>query len=227
VKEVIYGCVRRGLFDQTVFDMFELLTSDRIQLNFLHATTERRKKGSVVMMINEILLVEQDDSWKNVKILGINNIIPGKKAKVPGKDSQRIKKVKYSKRKKISADAPPTPHWNLIVEQWFLFNQEKFSEKPSFAGADPRHLKKIVEILERRALDKGIEWTEQAAVKRFSDFLKKAFQDPWLSKNFLLSNLEKQLDKFILNQNGNTKSGQNHAHRPVITGAATGAGTIR
>jgi hypothetical protein len=218
VKEVIYGCVRRGLFDQTVFDAFDLLTSDRIQLNYLHATTERRKKGTVVAMINEVLLVEPDESWKNVSVLGIKAIIPGKNAKVPGKDLQSKQKVKYSNRRKLGADAPPvTKHWDSIVEQWFLFNQEKFQEKPSFAGADPRHLKKILELLEKRAVGKGVEWTPENALKRFKEFLTNAYRDPWLSKNFLLRHLENFIDKIILNQNkGN--GGTNGSHNKASAG---------
>jgi hypothetical protein len=138
---------------------------------------------------------------------------------------ERKEKESKENRKYSSGADAPRAHWNLIVEQWFLFNQEKFGEKPSFAGADPRHLKKIIDIIERRAMDKNIQWTEQYAIKRFKDFLSKAYQDDWLSKNFLLRHLENFIDKIILNQNGNGKAnGQGHAHKPVITGTAEGSG---
>jgi len=108
--------------------------------------------------------------------------------------------------KKKEVDKPEkTKYWQKLVDTWFVFNEKKFKEKPSFAGADPRHLKKIIELLEKRAVEKKIEWTEEKAVEWFEYFLQKAFEDTWLSKNFLLVQLERFIDKILLNQNGQHK----------------------
>lgn len=98
-----------------------------------------------------------------------------------------------------------TKYWQKLVDEWFNYNSAKFGEKPSFAGADPRHLKKIIDLLEKRALAKQVEWTEAIACQRLQSFLEAAYQDKWLSTNFLLVHLEKFIDKIILNQNGKSK----------------------
>lgn len=216
VEEVINGCIRRDLFNKVVFDMFDILTSDRIQFNYLHATSDRRKKGTTITLIEEIMLIEEDEDWKNVQILGIKDILPGKNAKVHGNLAQS--KVKYSKRKKSKdcADAPPTAHWELLVKEWFDFNQLKFKQKPSFAGADPRYLKRIVELLEKRAHDSAVPWSAENAVSRLRGFLSKAYKDAFLSKNFLLYQLERNFDKITLNhaENGTRTDRQNN-NKPV------------
>ena len=122
-------------------------------------------------------------------------------AKAGNKKSSSSKKSEKQKLK----DPPKTQYWQKLVDVWFEYNVEKFGEKPSFAGPDPRHLKKIIELLEKRAAAKNVEWTEAEASKRLSAFFNAAFEDSWLSKNFLLKQLEASFDKIILNQNGKHK----------------------
>jgi|GEM_PF-2008619 len=74
VKEVIQGCIRRGLFDKSVYDMFNVLTSDRIQENYLIATYESRKKGAEVQIINEYWLLKNGDfNDKGITKISIKN----------------------------------------------------------------------------------------------------------------------------------------------------------
>jgi hypothetical protein len=107
VKEVINGCVRRGLFDKSVFDAFKILTSDRIQLNYIEATSERRRKGTEITIIDEIMLVEMDEAWKNLIVTGINDILPWKKEIIPRKNPQSKKKVKEKKSKEEDGACAP------------------------------------------------------------------------------------------------------------------------
>lgn len=120
------------------------------------------------------------------------------------------------KKSKDCADAPPTAHWELLVKEWFDFNQLKFKQKPSFAGADPRYLKRIVELLEKRAHDSAVPWSAENAVSRLRGFLSKAYKDAFLSKNFLLYQLERNFDKITLNhaENGTRTDRQNN-NKPV------------
>lgn len=90
------------------------------------------------------------------------------------------------------------PYWTEIVAEWFKFNQEKFGIKPSFDGSSPRDLKIIIKALHERATEQQVEWTLQIATSRFINFLKYAYQDNWLSKNFLLFNLNRQKDKIFI-----------------------------
>jgi len=117
---------------------------------------------------------------------------------------QSTKRQKASSKK--NTPAPAAKFWAPMVELWFTFNEEKYGARPTFHGADPRHFKKILDILEQRALNAGLQWTEGVAHERLGAFLDIAFQDPWMQQNFLLPHLDKFMDKFILNQqHGNSK----------------------
>lgn len=130
-------------------------------------------------------------------------------------------KTKLNKKSISHSGEPPpkkeidvTEFWNELVELWFAFNEQKFHERPSFKDADPKHLKKIVLALKKRAEEKSVEWTKDSSTFRLKSFLDDSFTDQWLKSNFLLSNLDKQMDKIILKQpkqqfNGNTKNATN------------------
>lgn len=96
VREVIAGCIRRGLFDKTVFDMFGILSSPRMQDMYIHATKERRKKGTTVKLHEDYLLIPIAQDEVNITILPRTNLInPRTKAKNPGTSTHS--KVEYSK----------------------------------------------------------------------------------------------------------------------------------
>lgn len=87
VEEVIRGCVRRSLFDKGVFDMSNVLTSAGMQEVYLDATAERRRKGTMIEMVPDYLLIprEQEDvkRWENVHFIGEKNIVPRNNEIVP------------------------------------------------------------------------------------------------------------------------------------------------
>lgn len=115
--------------------------------------------------------------------------------------------LKNKKKKAQEAGSPETTsHWQELVEVWFDYNKNKFGDKPSFAGQDPRHFKKIIQILEKRAAERNVDWTMEIATNRLQAFLEQAFKDKWLSENFLLCHLNNFIDKIILKQNGNNTS---------------------
>jgi len=77
VNEVVNGCIRRSLFDKRVFDLFGVLTSDRIQENYLVA--KRRNKSA--KFISEFRLISDDvyKTFQNVNIIDLNVNILSKK----------------------------------------------------------------------------------------------------------------------------------------------------
>jgi len=91
------------------------------------------------------------------------------------------------------------PYWKELVKVYFDFCREKFSEEPSFDGSAPRDMKTIVKCLHERATKSNVEWTLDVAQFRFHNFLEFAYQDVWLAKNFLLSNINRQKDKIFFN----------------------------
>lgn len=111
-----------------------------------------------------------------------------------------------------------TRHWKGLVGVWFTFYQQKFSRKPTFNGASTKCLKEICTRLEKTSTDEGFEWTELTAKETLSDFLRKAWDNPWLKSNYLLSNLSSKYDS-IINQNGTTTSTGKPAAGAKVTGA--------
>jgi hypothetical protein len=91
----------------------------------------------------------------------------------------------------------PEPFFSSLVEVWFNFCREKFDESPTFDGSAPRDLKSIIIALRERAEKSGLEWTENVATTRLHNFLLYAWQDYWLSKNWLLSNISRQKEKIF------------------------------
>lgn len=120
---------------------------------------------------------------------------------------------KKEERKKKKPDSEP--YWKELVTVYFGFCHEKFKEKPSFTGSDPSDMHRIIECLKKRAAERNVEWTEETAKLRWREFLGRAFQDDWLSKNFLLPNLYRQMDKVFLNLK-NHKNGTYQQHASTI-----------
>ena len=104
-----------------------------------------------------------------------------------------------AKEKKPKKEKFVEPHFKELVEVWFNFCREKFNEPPTFDGSAPRDLKGIIKALRERSETKNIEWTVDNAQKRFHNFLEFAWQEWWLQKNWLLSNINRQKDKIFFN----------------------------
>ncbi|MFV0519752.1 MAG: DUF4373 domain-containing protein [Lachnospirales bacterium] len=64
---ILNECIEKGLFNKSLYEKYSILTSKRIQLNYL-AGTERRKE---ISMIQEYLLVSLENRT-NVNILTLN-----------------------------------------------------------------------------------------------------------------------------------------------------------
>lgn len=80
VNELVNGCIRRSLFDKGVFDSFGVLTSDRIQDNYL--TAKSRNKAAI--FVKEFAVKNEEGEYvyklfKNVNIIDLSaNIITKK-----------------------------------------------------------------------------------------------------------------------------------------------------
>lgn len=101
--------------------------------------------------------------------------------------------AKLIKQKKVKVKAIE-PYWDAIVAVWFKFCVDYKGDKPSFDGSAPRDLKSIMKQLRERAEEKGIEWSELAAVTRLSKFLEVANTYKYLNEHWLLSNINRQKD---------------------------------
>lgn len=131
VDEVVTGCVRRGLFEESLFNSFGILTSAFMQETYLDATAERRRKGTGIELIEELILINISEDSKNISIVPWNNsILPRKNPIVPRKNPQS--RVEYSKEEKSIEPKGST------------------DGKPSSTPTDPdKELKKEYEVLEK------------------------------------------------------------------------------
>lgn len=123
---------------------------------------------------------------------------------LPATPKKKAKVIKLAAEKK-----QPMEHWKEIVETWFTFCQEKFSQKPSFDGISAKSLKLLMTAIKLRATDQKVEWNSIEACARLRAFLLKAHRDQWMRDNFLLKNLNSQKDKFFFqkdNNNGRTSN---------------------
>jgi len=115
VNEVVQGCVRRFLFNKEVFDMFGVLTSDRIQENYIEATS-RRKNVEII----EDFLVKNDSAnikRENVNIIPLNVNIISKKVDT-GTQKKKEKEKEIQKEKEIASQHPPE-----VLESFKKFNE--------------------------------------------------------------------------------------------------------
>lgn len=120
VDEIIKGCVRRGLFDQSVFNAFNVLTSKRIQENFLDAT-DRRKEDRII--IKDYALINEEN-YKKIQIVDISK----KNVNISIKNGDISKQIKGKEIKvneiKITY-AYVSDHFKKIFDEWIIYRKQK------------------------------------------------------------------------------------------------------
>lgn len=98
VSEIVQAAIRRGIFDESLFESYGILTSHGIQSRYLGAV-ERRQK---VNLINEYLLVHDASSFKNVNIVSIYDDINGNDSCRNAQSKVKHSKAEHSKEKHIA-----------------------------------------------------------------------------------------------------------------------------
>lgn len=93
MNEFVNGCLRRSLFNKEVYDMFGVLTSDRIQNNYLEAKARNKE----VLMIEEFAVKNEKGeyvykSFHNVNIIDLNVNIIAKKVDISTQKKNENKK---------------------------------------------------------------------------------------------------------------------------------------
>ena len=188
VKEVITGCLRRGLFDSNVAELFGVLTSAMMQEVYVYGTAERRRQGSVFSMQKEWLLIDfKDQIPVNIDILPVKNIITSREEStdktrqdldktkqdnstgtvVPATDCKTLFKD-LEKTKKVLCEFIHTKKPDFIepyVELWNLFANEK-------------KLAQVSKISDSRKRKFNVRIKEPAF--NFLDILKKAGQSEFI-----------------------------------------------
>lgn len=201
IQEVVPRFIKWGLFDKTVFDAFHTLTSRRIQKTWLDASRKRTNryvfKNIWLLDVIDGLQAEEtqekteETTQSKVKETKVNQSKVKPNGVAPETPPPKNKSGKKAK------NEPPEPHWEQIVKLWFEYYKAKFNIDPSFKDQDPRLLKKIVQLLKKKAEKAMQQWTEQVAMHWMYNFFESAFKDPWLKDHFLLNNLNEQFDKIM------------------------------
>jgi hypothetical protein len=116
VNEFVNGCVRRSLFNKGVFDMFGVLTSDRIQENYLIA----KKRNKEVSFIDDFLLLNDDvyKTFTNVTLRGLDVDIIKKKVNISTQKKKENKKLEGEG----DCGEPPVTHTEDQLEMFKTFN---------------------------------------------------------------------------------------------------------
>lgn len=124
--------------------------------------------------------------------------------KIVGIKPKEIVLSSEKKTKKISRGGEP--HWPSLVSTWFAVYAEQIPEvegspaRPCFDSTEARQMKNIIRELRLRAQHKDVEWTEEEANKRFRLFLLRAWEDDFISKNFMLRIISNNKTKILNNQ---------------------------
>lgn len=124
--------------------------------------------------------------------------------------------------------APPTQFWKPLVKLWFdLFAEllppvDGLPAKPSFDTVEAFQYKIIIREIKKRAEERNIEWDEKSALTRTEAFLRKSWEDNFISKNFMLKIISNRKGLIFNNQiTPKNDGGKNNTGRvkstPVIT----------
>lgn len=228
VESIVKSCLKYDLFDIEKFNEFSILTSNGIQKRWLHIMNAIRRK----VEINVAYVCISSEDIPDKPHLSTDNLQEstqkkGKERKGKESSSPADKPQVPKKSKKVSTkkNTEPEPYWDLIIEIWFSFNEEKYGGRPILSGQDARNLKKLIQLLKARAKLKQVEWNEQTAPQRLRAYLDEAFEDPWLKGNFLLNNLVTQFNKIILNHSQHATNRKNTGGTiiPITGGKSAGA----
>lgn len=118
VSEIVSASIRRGIFDEDLFERYAILTSKGIQKRYFEAVSRRKQ----IEVINEYLLVKVAQICKNVNISFKNVDISGENVYIFKQRKEKERKEKKSKgeERKEGASAPPPSPYQTIGE---LYNK--------------------------------------------------------------------------------------------------------
>lgn len=135
IEEIISACIRRDIFSENLFNRFKILTSARIQENYIYAVSRREK----VELKKEYLLINVPENIKNVVI---NPYSVNRKAnsvnrnKHSREEKSRVEKSRVENSNKRAREARPDldslirshsfpPELETAVREWITYKSEK------------------------------------------------------------------------------------------------------
>lgn len=150
LDEIVTGCIRRSLFNKGVFDLFGVLTSDRIQENYLTA----KKRNQSVSFIGEFAVKDENgeyvyNSFDNVNIINLDVHTIKKKVNIL---PQRENKKKIIEEEGDSACAHTPEDKNLFedFQKWIKKNAPRVNQLKEpltidqFMGLRKKYSKEVI-----------------------------------------------------------------------------------
>lgn len=161
------------------------------QLGLISFKSGKRNECSPVYFIED-----SESNLNNLSRNQVNTLVePLDETEIKGQpikeQTKRKPKPKQNSKSHSSPDGDVekkvTEYWERLVENWFLFYEEKFKVKPIFNAVNGEHLKKIIAHLKKTTQK---DWTEEYAIHCLKRFLTAAWQhNDWFKNNFELKNL--------------------------------------
>lgn len=143
VNELVTGCIRRSLFNKRVFEMFGVLTSDRIQENYLTA----KKRNKSVNFIEQFSVISDNvlSSFQNVNIIDLNvNIIRKNVNILPQKEKEKKKEIIEGEGEIVypflSSD------FKNLWENWKVYRKKEFRKNYKTAQSEQAALKNVCNL---------------------------------------------------------------------------------
>ncbi len=170
LNDIINNCLCEHLFDENLFNDYEILTSSGIQVRFFEAIKRRKS----VDIINEYILIDNVDILlQNVSINRLN---------VCKSTQSKVKKSKVKKRR-IADEKSANAEYKKFVDKWFKFFKYKTGNEPSFNSIDGKSLKSIIGKLEKLIKDND---SSEGTIELFHAILSKwESLDSWHQENCL------------------------------------------
>ena len=151
---ILNDCILRKLFNKVLYDKYNILTSERIQLNYISAT-ERRKD---VSFFEEYLLVDVKEKYEgkiaNVYILTLNDDI-----------CKQREREREKERKRKEKETLPCPHQDIME----LYNSLCIS------------LPKIKEVTDKRQDTLRVWWRSGITIDNIKTFFEKVERSDFLT----------------------------------------------
>lgn len=98
IREIVAACIRRGIFSESIFKRYGVLTSEGVQKRYLNAASRREN----VELKKEYLLFDVPENYKNVVINSIN--VDRNGVNVCRNPQSRVEERKGEYRKENSAE---------------------------------------------------------------------------------------------------------------------------
>lgn len=161
VDEIVKRSVKWGLFNESVFNQFHILTSAGIQSRFLEAVSRRKR----IEMFKEILLinVSEHENGINVNINSIND------------DNSTQSKVKESKLKESIGAESPYGETFVPEEPVKKLPKQESGKAPQQSGVDRIDFDKLLKTI-NNVTGRGFQVINENTRKKFRTRLKDGYK---------------------------------------------------